>query len=132
MHPATPSIPPPHASSRRWLSGLNFFLADVRDGLGPFLGVFLASQGWRADDIGYVMAAGGIAGMLATTPMGAWIDASRHKRLLLASGTLALILATAALWTAPIVRRRRRLPGCDGCCGRIDGRRHHGHHLGHR
>lgn len=101
MHPATPSIPPAHASSRRWLSGLNFFLADVRDGLGPFLGVFLASQGWRADDIGYVMAAAGIAGMLATTPMGAWIDASRHKRLLLASGAIALILATAALWTAP-------------------------------
>ncbi|WP_085626680.1 MULTISPECIES: MFS transporter [unclassified Pseudomonas] len=101
MPPTTPFIPPAHASSRRWLCGLNFFLADVRDGLGPFLGVLLVSHGWRADDIGYVMAAGGIAGMLATTPMGAWIDASRRKRLVLASGTLALILATAALWTAP-------------------------------
>ncbi|UVK96818.1 MFS transporter [Pseudomonas sp. B21-048] len=98
---ATLSIPRGHARSRSWLSGLNFFLADVRDGLGPFLGILLASHGWRADDIGYVMAAGGVAGMLATTPMGAWIDASRHKRLLLASGTIVLTLATAALWTAP-------------------------------
>lgn len=98
---ATPTMPATHASSRRWLSGLNFFLADVRDGLGPFLGVLLASHGWRADDIGYVMAAGGLAGMLATTPMGAWVDASRRKRLLLAGGTIVLTLATAALWTAP-------------------------------
>ncbi|WP_256576324.1 MFS transporter [Pseudomonas sp. SID14000] len=90
-----------HTRSQGWLSGLNFFLADVRDGLGPFLAVLLASHGWRADDIGYVMAAGGIAGMLATTPMGAWIDASNHKRLLLASGTIVITLATAALWTAP-------------------------------
>lgn len=97
----TPSVPAACASSRSWLSGLNFCLADVRDGLGPFLGVLLASQGWRADDIGYVMAAGGIAGMLATTPMGAWVDASHHKRRLLAGGTIVLTLATAALWAAP-------------------------------
>lgn len=90
-----------HASSRSGLSGLNFFLADVRDGLGPFLGVLLASHGWRADDIGYVMAAGGVAGMLTITPMGAWVDTSRRKRTLLAGSTIALILATAALWRVP-------------------------------
>ena len=38
-----------HHHARRWLPGLNFFLADVRDGLGPFLGVFLLAQGWRLD-----------------------------------------------------------------------------------
>jgi len=90
-----------HASSRNWLSGLNFFLADVRDGLGPFLGVLLVGHGWRADDIGYVMAAGGVAGMLAITPMGAWIDKSHHKRTLLAGSIITLILATAALWIVP-------------------------------
>lgn len=90
-----------HAGSRSWLSGLNFFLADVRDGLGPFLGVLLLGQGWRADDIGYVMTAGGIAGMLATTPMGAWVDASRRKRLLLTLGILSLTLAILTLWRSP-------------------------------
>ncbi len=29
------------SGSQRWLCGLNFFVSDVRDGLGPFLGVFL-------------------------------------------------------------------------------------------
>ncbi|MDD7979839.1 MFS transporter, partial [Achromobacter ruhlandii] len=70
--------------SQRWLAGVNFFLADVRDGLGPFLGVFLLGHGWHADAIGYLMTAAGLAGMLATTPMGAWVDASRRKRGLLA------------------------------------------------
>jgi len=70
----------------------------VRDGLGPFLGVFLMGRGWQADDIGYVMTIGGIAGMLATTPAGALIDASRSKRLLLALGAVFVIVGTLALF----------------------------------
>lgn len=88
--------------SRRWLAGVNFFLADVRDGLGPFLGVFLLGHGWRADAIGYLMTAAGLAGMLATTPMGAWVDASRRKRGLLAGATLALIACNLMLWAMPV------------------------------
>ncbi|ASU37134.1 MFS transporter [Herbaspirillum sp. meg3] len=84
--------------STAWLPGLNFFLADVRDGLGPFLGVFLMGRGWQADDIGYVMTIGGIAGMLATTPLGALIDASRSKRLLLALGAVFVIVGTLVLF----------------------------------
>ncbi len=56
--------------SIRALGAVNFFLADVRDGLGPFLGIFLVGQGWSAAEIGLVMTIGGIAGMLATTPLG--------------------------------------------------------------
>ncbi|MFY1984432.1 MFS transporter [Achromobacter xylosoxidans] len=91
-----------HGDSRRWLAGVNFFLADVRDGLGPFLGVFLVGHGWRADDIGYLMTAAGLAGMLATAPMGAWVDASRRRRGLLAGASLALIVCNLALWAAPV------------------------------
>ncbi|QEI06662.1 MFS transporter [Pigmentiphaga aceris] len=83
--------------SAAWLPGLNFFLADVRDGLGPFLGVFLLGHGWQADDIGYVMTIGGIAAMLAIAPMGALIDASRSKRLLLVLSAVLLIAGTMAL-----------------------------------
>lgn len=90
-----------HEDARRWLPGLNFFLADVRDGLGPFLGVFLLAQGWRLDDIGYVMALGGIAGMLATTPLGALVDASRNRRRLLATAVALLLIAHLALWALP-------------------------------
>ncbi|CAK7003364.1 MAG: hypothetical protein DELT_00123 [Desulfovibrio sp.] len=47
-----------------FLSLLCFALADVRDGLGPFLGVYLQQNGWTPDQIGYVMTAGGFAGLL--------------------------------------------------------------------
>ncbi|HEY5300140.1 MAG TPA: hypothetical protein VIJ55_05655, partial [Acetobacteraceae bacterium] len=44
------------ASSLRALDWLNFFLADVQSGLGPFLAIFLiTSEHWNAADIGVVM-----------------------------------------------------------------------------
>ena len=45
--------------SLMFLSLLCFALADVRDGLGPFLGVYFQQQGWAPDEIGFVMTAGG-------------------------------------------------------------------------
>ena len=77
---------------------VSFFIADVRDGLGPFLGIFLTQRGWRPDDIGLMMAAGGIAGLLATLPAGFVSDASRNKRLLLALLCLLITAATLLLW----------------------------------
>ncbi|WP_316395466.1 MFS transporter [Bradyrhizobium sp. 33ap4] len=65
----------------RPLLALNFFIADMQAGIGPFLGVFLLAQGWQAGWIGTVMTAGGVAGMLMTTPAGALIDATRSKKL---------------------------------------------------
>src|ERR1700730_8413673 len=42
---------------------LSFSLADVRDGLGPYLSVYLLlTHHWDQASIGFVMAVGGIAG----------------------------------------------------------------------
>lgn len=65
----------------RPLLALNFFMADMQAGIGPFLGVFLLAHGWQSGLIGTVMTAGGIAGMMMTTPAGALIDATRRKKL---------------------------------------------------
>ncbi|WP_443115601.1 MFS transporter [Herbaspirillum seropedicae] len=89
------------AASLAWLSRLNFCLADVRDGLGPFLGVFLMGHGWAADDIGYVMTLGGIAGMLATTPAGALTDAVRAKRLVVGLGSVLVVAGSLLLLISP-------------------------------
>lgn len=64
------------------LAALNFFMADVQAGIGPFLGVFLAAHQWQSGAIGTVMTIGGIAGMLLAAPAGALVDATTHKRLL--------------------------------------------------
>jgi MFS family permease len=70
------------ASKTLWpLLSLNFFMADMQAGIGPFLGVFLLAHGWQSGLIGTVMTVGGVAGMLMTTPAGALVDATRRKKL---------------------------------------------------
>src|SRR5438045_1126977 len=45
--------------ANRALDATNFFLADVRDGLGPYLAVYLLTeQKWDEAHIGMVMSAG--------------------------------------------------------------------------
>ncbi|GAB5101123.1 MFS transporter [Caballeronia sp. LZ001] len=82
------------------LEGLNFFMADVQAGIGPFLGVFLQAQGWHTDAIGTVMTLGGIAGMLATSPAGALVDATRYKRGLIVVAGVMTTLASLVLWVS--------------------------------
>lgn len=56
QQPSSPANP-----TRRSLRGLdlvNVFAADVRDGVGPYLAVFLkTTQGWEAGPIGIALAA---------------------------------------------------------------------------
>src|SRR6202042_2471499 len=62
------------------LQSLNFFMADMQAGIGPFLGVFLLAHGWESGLIGTVMTIGGVAGMIMTAPAGALVDATTRKR----------------------------------------------------
>lgn len=75
------------------LNLLNFFLADVRDGLGPFLGVYLQQKNWDPAQIGLVGTIGGIAGMLFTTPLGVLIDVIKSKRSVIIFSSLIITLA---------------------------------------
>ena len=81
--------------SLKALSAVNFFLADVRDGLGPFLGIYLVAQGWQPDQIGYVFTLSSLAAMAATAPAGAWVDNTRRKRVFLS--VCAFVVAVGAL-----------------------------------
>jgi hypothetical protein len=57
------------------LDALNFLSADVRNLLGPFINVFLAtSRGWRQTDVGLIMTGGGLVGIALQTPIGAATD----------------------------------------------------------
>jgi MFS family permease len=91
--PQDPSAPP----GRRALQTLNFFMADMQAGVGPFLGVFLLAHGWKSGWIGSVMTMGGVAGVLLTAPAGAWVDASRRKRELIAITGLCTVFASAMI-----------------------------------
>lgn len=82
------------------LEGLNFFMADVQAGIGPFLGVFLQARGWQTEAIGTVMTLGGIAGMLATSPAGALVDATHHKRGIIVIAGVMMVLTSLVLWVS--------------------------------
>jgi MFS family permease len=78
----------------RPLEALNFFMADMQAGIGPFLGVFLLAHGWRSGLIGSVMTIGGIAGMAMTAPAGALVDATSRKRLYVIIPGVCTVLAS--------------------------------------
>lgn len=79
------------------LGSLNFFMADMQAGIGPFLGIFLLAKGWQSGPIGTVMAFGGVAGMLMTAPAGALIDSSTHKRRYVIIPGICTVIASALI-----------------------------------
>ncbi len=85
---------PDTTRARRALQSLNFFMADMQAGIGPFLGVFLQQRGWATGPIGTVMTAGGVAGMLMTAPAGAFIDHTTRKRLVVVVTGICTVAAS--------------------------------------
>ena len=84
------------------LDWLNFFLADVRGGLGPYLSVFLLTQAnWDPATIGAVLTVSGLIGITLHTPIGALIDVTHFKRGLIIVGTCALAVSALAIAWSP-------------------------------
>jgi MFS family permease len=97
------ALSPPKPSSNRnprgiWpLRSLNFFMADMQAGVGPFLAVFLLAHGWQSGLIGTVMTIGGVAGMLMIAPAGALIDATKRKRTYVVVPGISTVLASTII-----------------------------------
>ena len=76
------------------LDAVNLFLAGALSGFGPYVALFLAEQKWTQQNIGFVLTAGGLAGLLSQLPGGELLDAIRSKRLVVALG--AMMVAASA------------------------------------
>lgn len=84
--------------ARLWpLLAVNFFMADMQSGIGPFVGVFLQLHGWTSGLIGTALTLGNIAGMLITTPIGGCIDTTNHKRAWVIIPGVAVVMASAVI-----------------------------------
>lgn len=93
---------PGSARVERLLDILNILLSDVRYGLGAYLGVYLLSEHrWDEGSIGLALSLGGLAGLIAATPMGALVDAVRGKRWLIAVASLVVTATCLAIPLAP-------------------------------
>jgi predicted MFS family arabinose efflux permease len=77
----------------------------VRDALGPYLAVYLLTERqWDAASIGVVMSVATVASILAQTPVGALVDATKAKRTIMVAA--AVLVTTASLlvpWLSSLV-----------------------------
>jgi MFS family permease len=99
---------------------LAFSLADVRDGLGPYLSIYLLlTHHWDQASIGFVMAVGGIAGVVAQTPVGAWVDRTTAKRALVIGGAVGVAAGALAMPLLPGFSTISFLQAVTGIAGSI-------------
>lgn len=81
------------------LDWVNFFLADVETGVGPFMATyFVSARHWNPAQVGLVLAAQKIASVLAQIPAGSAIDRTKLKTWLMAGA--ALVIGVGALLIA--------------------------------
>jgi MFS family permease len=97
--------------------GVNFFLGGMQSGFGPFVAVLLANEKWTQQNIGLVLSASSLAGLLSQLPGGELLDASRSKRFLVALGGIIVAVSALAiaLWPSlPVVFAALVLQGITG------------------
>lgn len=95
---------PPLRRSLRALDWLNFFMADVNTGIGPFLAIYLtATRHWNAASVGIVISMQSVASVLAQGPAGWMVDWSEHKKWLIAVGAAIVALGCFVIVRAPNV-----------------------------
>src|SRR5215468_1301934 len=99
LTPATMPLTPasadvsPTTASLHGLDAVNFFLAGVLAGFGPYVAVYLADQKWTQENIGFVLSASALAGLLSQVPGGELLDTIRSKRAIVALGVLFVALS---------------------------------------
>ena len=93
------------AGASRGLDGLNLFVANIQTGFGPFIAVYLTTQGWTQTSIGTALSLGTIAAMASQIPAGALVDAIRSKAavalfsvLAFSASALLFAIRPTALW----------------------------------
>jgi MFS family permease len=97
---ATADVSPANASLRG-LDWVNFFLAGVLAGFGPYVAVYLADQKWMQENIGFVLSASALAGLLSQVPGGELLDNTRSKRAIVALGVLLVAVSAIILEFRP-------------------------------
>ncbi|ARN81475.1 MFS transporter [Methylocystis bryophila] len=86
------------------LDGLNFFLADVRGGLGPYVNVLLVTDAhWSQFAVGATLMVSGLVGVAAHPAVGAFIDRTYAKREAIILGAFLLSACALAIANRPIL-----------------------------
>jgi MFS family permease len=90
------------AAASRGLDHLNLFVANIQTGFGPFIAIYLASQGWTQTAIGLALSLGTAAAMASQLPAGALVDAMRSKVHAARIGILSFTLCALMFAVYPV------------------------------
>ena len=95
--PTGSGVRPDAQSSVQALGWLNFFLADIQTGVGPLVAAYLAANHWDPRAVGFALTGGGLITVAISPFAGGIVDASTHKRRLIAVATLALSMGAVLI-----------------------------------
>jgi MFS family permease len=100
-HRSRDRAPQPSERSQRGLDWLNFFVADVETAFGPFVALYLTTEGWSHASIGTVITVGSAIAIASQVPAGWIVDGVRRKRLVVGVciGSMALGALLIALFS---------------------------------
>ena len=74
----------------------------MQTGFGAFVSVYLTTEKWTQTDIGLVLTAGAVVGLVGQIPGGAIVDAARSQRWLAAAAVATVGVSAFALAMSPI------------------------------
>ena len=92
----------PERAANRGLDWFNLCVANIQTGFGPFVAVYLVSQGWTQTAIGIALSIGTVASMASQVPAGALVDAIRSKAAVAAISVLAFTASALMFAIYPI------------------------------
>jgi MFS family permease len=85
----------------RALDLVNFFVADVQTGFGPFVAVYLTTHKWTQVEIGFALTLGTVTSLISQLPAGALVDSMRNKRTAASGALIGIIIAALLLALQP-------------------------------
>lgn len=89
-------------AANRGLDWFNLCVANIQTGFGPFVAVYLVSQGWTQTAIGIALSVGTVTSMASQVPAGALVDAIRSKAAVAAISVLAFTASALMFAIYPI------------------------------
>jgi len=91
-------------AAARGLDWLNLFVANIQTGFGPFIAVYLTTQGWTQTAIGVALSLGTITALASQVPAGALVDATANKSRVAAFSIIVFTLSALlfAIWPVPL------------------------------
>jgi MFS family permease len=90
-------------AGRNAVHALNFFVAAMQTGFGPFVSVWLVSQGWSLTEVGVALSVGTVAQLCAQLPGGALVDMVRQKHDITAIAIAVVAFSALMIAVSPSV-----------------------------